>query len=284
LFRPSLWQKFKESIELEEAVDLLEPLLFLLNRLLDQALNRLKARSLATDHIHVDLGLEIHSERELRSAPPKSDGPMIHQRALKLPVPVQDALVFLKLLQLDLAAHPPTAPVKKISIRAFPARIRVNQGGLFQRSVAEAADLEVTLGQLRAVVGDEEGRHRVGFPVIRNPHKPDSFDLAHSGASVPQKQPSQLSRPKPALRIFRPWLKVSVEVSGDEPVSVIIHGRRRKVLHASGPWKKNGGWWNGAEEWNREEWDLEVGVADKLLYRAFRDCRSGNWFLAGRYD
>lgn len=278
---------FKESIELEEAVELLEPLFFVLNRLLNQMLARLKARSLATDHIHVGIGLEIHSERQLRSAPPAAaEGPLIHPATVKLPVPVQDALVFLKLLQLDLAAHPPKAPVKRISIHAFPARLRVNQGGLFQPSAPEPAELEVTLGRLRAVAGkhDEACRLRVGFPVIRNTHKPDSFDLAHSGASIRQNRSSQLSGPKPALRIFRPWLKVNVELSGDEPVAVIIQGRRKKVLHASGPWTKNGGWWNGAEEWDREEWDLELGSHEKLFYRAFRDCTTGNWFLAGRYD
>jgi len=279
--------EFKKSIELEEAVELLEPLFFALNRLLNQLLVRLKARSLATDHINVDFDLEIHPDQEVRSsAPPFADEAPIYQRTVKLPLPTQDARVFLKLLQLDLAAHPPTAPVKKITIQAFPARLRLNQGGLFQPSAPEPAELEVTLGRLRAIVGehDEEGRLRVGFPVIRNTHKPDSFDLARSGASVSQKRPSQLCGPKPALRIFRPWLKVNVELSRDEPVAVVIHGRRKNVLHASGPWCKNGAWWNGTEEWNREEWDLELDAREKLLYRAFRDSKSGNWFLAGRYD
>lgn len=279
--------QFRESIELEEPVELLEPLFFILNWLLNQLVTRLKVRSLATDRIHLDLGLEFRSERQLRSAPPRVvDRSLVHQRTVNLPVPTQDAFVFLKLLQLDFAAHPPKAPVKKITIHAFPARLRVNHGELFQPSAPEPAALEVTLGRLRAVVGepDEEGRFRVGFPVIRNTHKPDSFDLVHSGVSDTKERIARRSGPKLASRVFRPWLKVNVDLSRDEPVAVVIHGIRKNVLHVSGPWCKNGVWWNGREEWSREEWDLELDGRKKLLYRVFRDCKSGNWFLAGQYD
>lgn len=279
--------QFKGSIELEESVELLEPLSFVLNLLLDQLLARLRARSLATGHIQVNLGLEVHSERQLRSAPPPlAKESLVYQRTLKLPVPTQDAQLFLKLLQLDLAAHPPMAAVKKIFIEAFPARLRVNQDGLFQPSSPEPAELEVTLARLRAVAGerDDEGRLRVGFPVIRDTHKQDSFDLRQSSASDRKERSLQASEPKLVLRVLRPPLKVRVELSGDEPSAVIIHGKRKRVIHASGPWNKSGAWWNGNEEWSYEQWDLELDAQGTLLYQAFRDCQSGNWFLAGRYD
>src|SRR5262249_40046999 len=113
---------FQESMELEETVELMEPLSFLLNRLLERLTARLHARSLATDQVHVDLSLEVHSDRDLReaAAAPADSIATLHQRTLKLPVPTQDAKVLLKLLQLDLAAHPPQAPVKKIRMEAFP--------------------------------------------------------------------------------------------------------------------------------------------------------------------
>src|SRR5215472_12500589 len=100
---------FQEA-ELEEAIDLLEPLGFILNRLLDELLDRLRARSLATDQVHVDLELEVHADRQLQAENPPESTTIptlpLHQRVLKLPVPTQDAKVLLKLLQLDLAAHP----------------------------------------------------------------------------------------------------------------------------------------------------------------------------------
>lgn len=58
-------QRFQESMELEETVDLLEPLGFVLNSLLEQVMAQLKTRSLATDEVRVDLGLEVHSDRQL---------------------------------------------------------------------------------------------------------------------------------------------------------------------------------------------------------------------------
>lgn len=279
--------RFQESIDLEESVELLEPLSFVFNRLLDQLLARIRARSLGTDHIGVTLGLEVHAERQLRSALAcPSGGSLIYQRTLKLPMPTQDPHVYLKLLQLDLAAHPPIAPVKKITLEAFPARLRFNQRGLFHPSAPEPAKLKITIARLRAVVGehDDNGRLLVGFPVVKDSHKPDSFDVVHSGAFAREGQTSHREKLKPALRVFQPPVKVKVELASDEPKAVIIHGKRKKVLRASGPWSNNGAWWNSAEEWSREEWDLEVGPRDKASYRAFRDHHSLCWFLAGRYD
>jgi protein ImuB len=183
---------FQETAELEEAIDLLEPLGFILNRLLDELLDRLRARSLATDHVRVDLELEVHVDRQLQAEnPPAATAvPMmpLHQRVLKLPVPTQDAKVLLKLLQLDLAAHPPQAPVKKITVEALPARLRLAQAGLFQPLAPEPARLEVTLARLRAAVGekDEQSRQRVGFPQVTDSHRPDSFQVLLLGAEASQ--------------------------------------------------------------------------------------------------
>src|SRR5580765_6273318 len=113
----ALPESFQESTELEEPVDLLEPLAFVINRLLEKIIERLVERSLATDQIEIDLTLEVHSDRDL-NAPACCSTLTLYQRTVKLPVPTQDGKVLLKLAQLDLAAHPPHAPVKKIKIVA----------------------------------------------------------------------------------------------------------------------------------------------------------------------
>jgi protein ImuB len=125
-----------------------------LHRLLQQLCQRLAARSLATDEIRVDLGLEVHPDRQMQADPVKTAERSSYQTKLKLPVPTQDASVVLKLLQLDLAAHPPSAAVKKITVEALPARVRTTQTGLFQPLAPEPAKLEITLARLRAVVGE----------------------------------------------------------------------------------------------------------------------------------
>ncbi len=73
-------------------MELLEPLAFVLARLINGLATRLATRALATDELRLRLKLENRAT---------------HERTLRLPVPSLDTKAFLKLLQLDLAAHPP---------------------------------------------------------------------------------------------------------------------------------------------------------------------------------
>ncbi len=298
---------FQQSLELEEAVDLMEPLGCVLNRLLDELMSRLRMKSLATDHVQMDLGLEIHSDRQVRADfPPDAavnTDVSLHRRALKLPVPTQDSKVLLKLLQLDLAAHPPPAPVKKITVEVFPARVRMTQAGLFQPLAPEPAKLEITLARLRAAVGeqDEAARARVGFPTVTDSHCPDRFQVLPSSAEDAGKankktRPGQkeirecLPTPQLVLRWFRPALAARVECSpvpGGEaaPVTVIFNGVKAKVSHAGGPWRSSGTWWDQSGQWQREEWDVALNFTGASgLYRVYRNLWSGQWFVEGMYD
>jgi protein ImuB len=111
--------RFYESVELEEPITLLEPLAFVFNCLLEQLTTRLLGRALAADQIYLDLGLEVHPDRQVRRHLSDTAAEPWHRRVLKLPVPTQDTKIFLRLLQLDLAAHPPQAPVRKVKIDCF---------------------------------------------------------------------------------------------------------------------------------------------------------------------
>lgn len=279
---------FRESLELEEAVELLEPLAFVLNRLLEQVAARLAARSLATDQVQVELGLETHVDRQLHTGTEAAPA-LQYQRTLKLPVPTQDTKVLLKLLQLDLAAHPPQAPVKKVMVEAFPAHVRFGQAGLFQPLAPEPQKLEITMARLRATVGekDEQGRGRVGFPAVLDSHKPDSFQVLPFDAERKETKERMPASPSPrfVLRVFRPVLAARVELNCDAPSAIVFSGRRVKVTNASGPWRSSGSWWDKAEEWQREEWDVELSMNGGTgIYRIFRELPSGQWFVGGMYD
>jgi protein ImuB len=278
-------ERFYESAELEEPVELLEPLAFILNRLLEKVTARLRDASLATDHIELELDLEVRADRDVRASHVISPSRQ-HQRALKLPVPTQDAKALLKLLQLDLASHPPTAPVMKIRLEAFPARVRVTQMGLFQPLSPEPARLEVTFARLRALVGeyDQAGRPRVGFPSLMNTHRPDSFTVEGATARHGEASPPLLC--PLAFQIFRPAFPASVEVSAEGvPVWLGFARTRMRVAQASGPWQRGGNWWESEEMWQREEWDIYGQKNDEAcLYRLYRDLRSGKWFVEGMYD
>src|SRR5690242_5846200 len=89
--------KFEESIELEDAVELLEPLAFILNRLLEQICARLAARSLAASELRLTLELTGHEEQSLEE---QERSKSKYQSSFQFPVPMQDSRTFLKLLQL----------------------------------------------------------------------------------------------------------------------------------------------------------------------------------------
>jgi protein ImuB len=274
---------FQESTELEEPVDLLEPLAFVLNRLLEQVMERLIERSLATDQIEIELTLEFNSDRDV-NAPVCCSTLAAYQRTIKLPVPTQDGKILLKLAQLDLAAHPPHAPVKKIKLEALPARVPYTQTGLFQQLPPEPAKLEISMARIRAVVGeiDSLNRQLVGFPALLDSHRPDHFQVSPLTAKHLDVEPST----KLALRRFRPVVPARVEVSAEQaPVWIGFSRRKGRVLYASGPWRSSGDWWDASGEWRRDEWDVNLTLdGHTALYRIFHDLSTRTWFVEGMYD
>jgi protein ImuB len=283
---------FHESMDLEEPVELLEPLILVLDQLLQRLTSRLMLQSLATDCVQLDLALEVHADRQLKTTSEEKIPATAYQRTLKVPVPTQDATILSQLLQLDLAEHPPHAAVRKIRVEAIPARIRFGQTGLFQALAPEPAKLEVTMARLRAIVGekDEQGRDRVGFAAVMDSHKPDSFQVfrsseeARAGSKAKGNTESQTRSLLP-LSIFRPPIPARVSLKKRVPEIVDFEGNRAKVLKASGPWRSSSGWWNTAEKWSREEWDVELKMRKGVgIYRIVHDSISENWLVDGMYS
>jgi protein ImuB len=193
-------------------------------------------------------------------------------------------------LQLDLAAHPPRAAVKKIAIEGWPTRVRTTQTGLFQPLAPEAAKLEITLARLRGVVGerDPQGRERVGSPIVMDTHRRDSFQIM-SSFSPAREHANEMPRLRAAntltLRMFRPPFPAQVKLLGAAPSMISFNGIRAQVIDASGPWRSGGEWWSQAGEWKREDWDIGLlSDGHPAIYRIFQDCSSSQWFAEGIYD
>ena len=329
---------FAESVELEYPIVLLEPLAYLLNRMLEQVCARLRQRALAVQELRLNL--------ELAAAPPaaapSNDGassmdvpahtltPTLPKpitravtrtfiRTLRLPTPMLDAKVFLKLLQLDLQAHPPGAPIVKIHLSAEPARPRALQSGLFQPVFPEPEKLELTLARIAGIVG--EGR--VGSVELLDTHREDAFAVRHfapvaSAESVQHemKRPGERTKDLPmpgndsaqlkekideklkenandkmsaviVLRMFRPPLAAVVTLREAKPVRMRCLERddiAGEIVWTAGPWRSSGDW-SEQEGWSREEWDIAMAAEDGLaLYRLVQDKLSGYWFVEGMYD
>jgi protein ImuB len=277
---------FEEAVELEHPIVLLEPLAFLLNRLLEQICARLGSRALSTQELRLTLELETFSPSHRPSA-------IHHQpfvRTLRLPLPMLDSKVFLKLLQLDLNAHPPGAPIMKIHLAAEPARPRSAQGGLFLPPSPEPEKLELTLARIAGIVGE----HKVGSLELLDTHHPEGFRMRRFVAEVARKTPQKQNPDSAvataavtALRRFRPPLRANVTLENGQPVRVA--GTKKKevqgdVLWKAGPWRASGDWWE-REAWSRDEWDLALRNGDAVsFYRLVHDLLGGGWFVEGTYD
>jgi protein ImuB len=280
---------FEEVIELEYPLALLEPLAFLLGRLLEQLCARLEARALATQELRLCLELESGWRTdEIKT----SRLPDLRQfkRTLRLPVPLLDSRTFLKLLQLDLKANPPGAPIVKIQLAAEPVRPRAAQNGLFRPPAPEPEKLELTLARIAGIVGDD----KVGSLELLDTHRPEGFRMQRFAPSEPF-SPSRHKDPKKndsddlvtALRIFRPPVDVVVTMQDGKPAYINSSKSKEmqgEILWAAGPWSSSGDWWE-QEGWARDEWDIAVQRETEIaLYRLVRDRLSGRWFLEGTYD
>lgn len=277
---------FEECMELDFPLDLLEPLLFVLNRLLEQLCARLRLHVLAASEIKVALTLEGKESRKKE--------PVVHIRTLRLPVPATESKFLLKLLQLDLQKHPPDAPVVAVNITAAPAHERKRQLGLFLPLSPEPERLEVTLARIENAVG--EGR--VGAPVLLDTHRPNAFEQKRFVLrEISLKKPQAEQEARAALRIYRPTLPATVKLQGEKPMQIVCDGLSRRILALAGPWRTKGDWWSQSA-WARDEWDVLMHSLrpkfranmereereETSLYRIYRDLRSRQWFVEGIYD
>jgi protein ImuB len=277
---------FEEAVELEHPIVLLEPLAFLLNRLLEQLCARLGSRALATQELRLTLELENFFPR---NQPSKNNN---HQflRTLHLPQPMLDAKVFLKLLQLDLNAHPPGAPIVKIHLAAEPARPRSAQGGLFLPPSPEPEKLELTLARIATIVGE----NNVGAVELLDTYHPEGFRMRRFLSEAPRKNerekasdPAEEKSAVTALRRLRPPLRVQVTLESSQPVRVACAKKKEvqgEVLWKAGPWRSSGDWWE-REAWSRDEWDLALRNGEAVsFHRLVHDLLGGGWFVEGTYD
>jgi protein ImuB len=302
---------FEEAMELEYPIELLEPVAFLLSRLLEQLCARLEARALATNEIRLWFELaentadlsQTSDVRDARQDSRRDGGATSYERTLHLPVPMQDPKVFLKLMYLDLQAHPPTAPVLKISLRAEPVKPRRSQRGFFLPVTPEPEKLELTLARVNGIVG----QGHAGSPELLDTYLPDAFRMKKFSPPTPTAEKTDktedrhVNRREPllALRVFRPPVAVHVHSRENRPLRIENSQQKRSerfngrtnarspevagdVLWCSGPWRTSGNWW-AENKWDREEWDLMVGNGDaNVLCRVYRNQQG--WFVEGTYD
>ena len=270
-------ERFEQTIALEWPVEGLEPLAFVLGRVLDPLCQQLDARGVAVGMLHVRLTLVTRET---------------HERSLRFPAAVNDPKVLRTLVLLDLESHPPSAGIDAVTVIADPVPARTLQFSLLERAVPSAERVSTLLARLTVLMGEQ----RCGSPDLVDTHEPGVFEMR---PFVPRSQGVRSIETAadtevlvPVLRRFRTPVSARVTVEHGQPVRVSTGrghlGLQGHVVTCAGPWRTSGQWWgvshssSSAAVWDRDEWD--VALSDGGLYRIFRDQDSKRWFMEGMVD
>ena len=256
----------EERMELDTPADILESLLFAVGVMLEQIVRRATARVLALAAVTLTLTLE---------------GGMTHIRTVRPALPTNDRQLWIKLLHLDLEAHPPRATILALTLKADPGSTSKMQLGLFSPQLPEPVRLDVTLARIRAIVGDEN----VGCAVMKDTHKPDEINIKPFtvASSYTAKETHEVSRA--AVRQLRPAENSTVTLQQSRPQFFTFRDNRYAIEHDYGPWLMGGDWWNGTQ-WGFEQWDLIGRSQDGavLCCCLVKDLATNRWQVVALYD
>ncbi len=270
---------FEATFALEWPIDTLEPLSFVVTRLLDPLCARLERADRAAAALDTTLHL-VNRERDTCR--------------LELPTAIRDPKVLRTLILLDLESHPPTAAIDRVTITIHPTPGRIVQHSLLTRALPSPEQLSTLTARLTAIMGDA----RVGAPALVDTHRPEAFAM-HRFAPTEQLLTPLLTPPTPAaapayraLRRFRHPIPAQVELQDGRPVRVTPQGLPGgAVTHAAGPWRTSGDWWNvgtdharaQAGPWSRDEWDVSLR-SGHVYHLHHEPAPEERWYIAGRYD
>jgi protein ImuB len=274
LFRPA--SRYREEMELEHGVESLEPLLFLLRRMLDMLCLRLAESWLVAAEMKLSLRFDDKQGREA---------------SLRIAEPTRDVDLLLRLLHTHMEGVTAPAPIIGVALELTPTRPAGSQMHIFERGMRDPNRFAETLAQVEAVVGNGN----VGRVKLLPSRALDAFEL---GAFLEETR-QRHDRLKPALQLsqarhgvglqasacqkcglplrrLRPARPVEVTLLNDSPTELHTNTKSHVITRCSGPWLVSGDWW-GDMCWQREVWEVET--SEGVLYQLTR--HNGQWQLEG---
>jgi protein ImuB len=256
------------SYDFEEPQASLEPVVFLLKRLLHGLSARVGSRHLAVERLHLVLRLES-GDRVVRP--------------IGLPEPLVEAGDMLRPLQTLLESLSLRAPVVGVDLDADTALPTSSQREWFARQLPHPGRWGETLARLEGLVG--EGK--MGIPVPSASHRPDAFRLlpaplshGRGGEEDDERRPAS---PLP-MRRYRPskFVSVAYDQEGDapRPLALLTGPYPGQIVNRHGPFPMSGHWWDATASWHRLEWDIEL-ANHQLMRLAY--IPPDRWQLEGVY-
>ena len=258
-------ERFEETLELEWPIEGLEPLSFVLTRLLEPLCIRLERRDRGAARLHVVLDLVTRE---------------VHARQLQLPSPLRDVRALRTLALLDLESHPPAGAIDRVTVVVDPTPGRIVLHTLFTRAQPAPERMATLLARLGAVMGHD----RIGAPTVADTYQPGAFGMlpfAIDHTEGPDRDRPRLPEDADrvlgvgdaasrevvsALRRCRHPVPARVVIDQGWPVRVTSDRRGfagGAVTAASGPWRTSGNWWEGSERAGGASRAGEAGRAGK---------------------
>jgi protein ImuB len=290
-------EPFEQTLVLEWPIEGLEPLSFVIARLLDPLCARLERGDRGAVVLHTWLRLVTRE---------------VHARAVRLPAPIRDPKVLRTLVLLDLESHPPPAGIDQVTLAVEPAPGRILQYSLLARPLPSPDQLSTLMARLTALMGER----RCGSPALLDSPRPGAcavvpFSPEQRATSRAVAAGPLLTRPDrvaldtvslhhgeaAVLRRFPRPVPARVTTEHGRPIRVATWHRGLaggRVETAAGPWRTSGEWWHSARSgtdprdpdcrasWDRDEW--EVALGDRAVYRLYRDRATRQWFVEGCWD
>ncbi len=257
--------ELKEHLVFETHVEQLDSLLFIAANMISNLVSRATGRALSLATLTVQMSL---------------DKLLTYERVIRPAIPTNDRKFLLKLLQLEIAAHPPQAAIASLTLTAEAGQQSKMQLGLFAPQTPEPSRLDVTISRLRSLVGDD----RVGSPILKDTYRSGSFAMEHfaiPNQSNPRREPTA----RLSLRRMRPPHPLHVQIHFAKPISFRDGANRYDVQVAYGPWHSSGCWWS-INKWDMDEWDVMAtnGLGDSIGCLIVHDSLNDQWLLDAFYD
>lgn len=263
-------ESFIESFEFENEIEIIEPLLFILRRFLQQLATRLNTIYLVAKELRLRITFADKSQ---------------YERIFKIPQPTNNEDILFRMLHAHLENFTSKHPIIAIELEAQPSRSVQQQFGLFETALRDPRQLHETLARLVGLLGAD----RVGTPVLQETHRPDAFRMepfawefggddrvngAERGACH-----SVAVRGCIPLRRFRKRKKATVLLEHNHPVHVRALEIDGPAIAEEGPFPLSGNWWD-ERAWARVEWDVEI--ENGVIARCH--CDETGWAIDGIYD
>ncbi|MDQ6633124.1 MAG: DNA polymerase Y family protein [Verrucomicrobiota bacterium] len=261
LMTPS--ENFFETMEFENEIETLQPLLFVLRRFVEQLCHRLSLRYFSISDLELRLNL---------SSGEKEDS------LFKIPSPTANVEILFRMLHTHLETVRTDSPIVALQLSAKPCRGENHQFGLFEAALRDPNQFSETLARLSALCGAKN----IGAPVLENSFRPDAFQMRRPCFETLSTQNSKFQTQNVGLNLrrFRPPFHADVETKNKKPAFLSSLKLNSAIEKTSGPWRASGDWWEQEKLWNRDEWDVQM--RNGSLYRIYREDK--NWFLEGVYD